>query len=112
MEQLHATIMGRRIMLDQPFTAAGVTVPAGFVSDFASIPRAFWRVLPPWGEYNRAAVVHDYLYRTHEMTRAEADETFLVIMGALGVASWKRRIMYRAVRWFGGRAWNRWSAEG
>lgn len=39
-----------------------IRVPAGFVTDFASIPRAFWVVLPPTGKYGKAAVVHDYLY--------------------------------------------------
>ena len=39
-----------------------VVVPAGFATDFASVPRAFWRLLPPFGEYMLAAVVHDYLY--------------------------------------------------
>lgn len=38
-----------------------VEVPAGFVTDGASVPRAFWALLPVWGRYSRAAVVHDYL---------------------------------------------------
>jgi len=112
MDELHATIMGRRIKLDCDFTAGDVTVPAGFISDFASIPRLFWRVLPPWGEYNRAAVVHDYLYRTHLRTRAGADDLFLALMVELGVSRWKRRVMYRAVRMFGARAYRNGSAEG
>ena len=36
-----------------------VTVPTGFVTDFASIPRIFWSALRPDGEYAYAAVVHD-----------------------------------------------------
>jgi hypothetical protein len=39
-----------------------VTVPAGFVTDFASIPRPFWSILPTWGKYGPPAVVHDFLY--------------------------------------------------
>ncbi|MCX6553376.1 MAG: DUF1353 domain-containing protein, partial [Acidobacteria bacterium] len=49
-------------------TAAGeeVLVRAGFVTDFASIPRLFWRLVPPTGDtgnpYGLAAVPHDWLY--------------------------------------------------
>lgn len=39
-----------------------ITVPKGFTTNFASIPRVFWRLLPPRGRYNRAAIVHDWLY--------------------------------------------------
>ena len=39
-----------------------VVVPTGFVTDLASIPRVFWSVLRPDGEYAYAAVIHDYLY--------------------------------------------------
>ena len=31
-------------------------VPAGFETDFASIPRIFWRLLPPVGRYGKAAL--------------------------------------------------------
>lgn len=83
-----------------------IRVPAGFVTDFASIPRFFWRVLPPTGSYGKAAVVHDYLYRTttFPVTRKQADCIFHEAMGTLGTAGWVRSVMYRAVRVFGGRA--------
>lgn len=83
-----------------------VEVPQGFETDFASVPRFFWRIVPPWGRYSPAAVVHDYLYATSKVTRAEADHVFLVLMERLGVPAWKRTIMYWAVRLFGGAAWN------
>jgi hypothetical protein len=40
-----------------------IEVPAGFVTDFASIPRPLWAVIPPRGKYNRPAIVHDKLYQ-------------------------------------------------
>jgi hypothetical protein len=40
-----------------------IEVPAGFETDFASIPRALWALIPPRGRYNRPAIVHDFLYR-------------------------------------------------
>jgi hypothetical protein len=70
------------------------------VTDFASIQRAFWRVLPPPGKYNRAAVVYDFLYRvaTIPVTRAEADAVFRDAMEDLGVGWFTRHTMDRAVR--------------
>src|SRR4051812_29221534 len=50
-----------------------VVVPAGFVTDFASTPRAIWAVLPPVGNYQLAAVVHDFLYWDQRCTREQAD---------------------------------------
>lgn len=38
-----------------------VNVPEGFVTDLASVPRAFWEIMRPEGRYAYAAVVHDYL---------------------------------------------------
>jgi hypothetical protein len=78
-----------------------VEVPAGFQTDFASVPRAFWRLIPPWGPYSPAAVVHDYLYTTGLVSRAEADKIFLELMKRLDVPAWKRNVMYWAVRMAG-----------
>ncbi len=105
---------GRRARLLRPFrvrigapVSRIIEVPRGFVTDFASVPRFFWRVLPPWGTYSPAAVVHDWLYHTRLVSRAEADRAFLIIMQRLGVSKWKRTVMYWAVRCFGGPAWER-----
>lgn len=40
-----------------------IIVPRGFVTDFASIPRPLYAVIPPRGKYNRPAIVHDWLYQ-------------------------------------------------
>lgn len=99
---------GRRAILNEPFSVKVrehdllITVPEAFMTDFASIPRLFWTILPPWGKYSPAAVVHDFLYWSKMVRRKEADQVFLILMQRLGVATWKRRIMYRAVRIFGG----------
>lgn len=84
-----------------------ITVPAGFTTDFASIPRLFWRVLPPTGRYGKAAVIHDYIYRTPgvNLTRAQADGIFRDAMQDLGVSAFTRNLMFRGVRLFGGRAY-------
>jgi hypothetical protein len=37
------------------------TVPIGFVTDFATVPRALRWLILPYGAYTRAAVLHDWL---------------------------------------------------
>lgn len=89
-----------------------VRVPVGYQTDFASVPRIFWSILPPVGRYSRAAVVHDYLCEqceTHHYqydqcdikTRKEADYIFLEAMYVLNVKPWKRCVMFYGVRLWG-----------
>ena len=78
-----------------------ITVPKGYVTDFASVPRALWAIEPPLGDAGKAAVLHDWLYETGERSRAEADRIFLEAMQVLEVEWWKRRLIHRAVRMFG-----------
>lgn len=80
-------------------------VPEGFQTDFASVPRVFWRILPPTGDYGRGAVLHDWLYQSKCCARADADLIFLTAMEALKVYRWKRLVLYYAVRVFGCRAY-------
>lgn len=82
-----------------------IEVPQGMETDFASVPRAVWWFAAPWGKHGHAAVVHDAGYWLQHRSRKEYDEIFLEGMGVLGVSPIKRRIMYLAVRWFGGIAW-------
>ena len=84
-----------------------VTVPLGFLTDFASVPRPFWIIFPPDGQYTQAAVVHDYLYATKSYERKYCDKVFLEAMEVLNVPKWKRKIIYRAVRMFGGFCWKK-----
>lgn len=101
---------------DQKMELGGyVKVPEGFMTDFASVPRLFWNIIPPWGVYGKATVVHDFLYcfktytdpygMTRKATKEFADITFYNAMGVLGVKGWKRKTMYFAVKWFGGKSW-------
>lgn len=90
--------------LVNPFTVIidGVpcVVPKGFESDGASTPSKV--ELPSWGhEYAEAAIVHDYLYRTHRVSRKRADKIFYEIMKYRGCHPIKAKVMYLAVRWFG-----------
>ncbi len=82
-------------------------VPRFFITDFASVPKILWNLLPPTGPYGPAAVVHDYLYRTAAVPRCDADWTFLEAMTSLNVPPLTRRVMYWAVRLFGAPAYHR-----
>lgn len=82
-----------------------VVVPAGFETDFASVPRFFWRVFPPVGEWNRAAALHDYLYERTRVSKLLADTFFYEALRSDGVGRVTRLVMYAAVRVFGG--WRR-----
>lgn len=96
-------------------TLGRIEVPAGFDTDYASVPRLFWSLYPPDGSYTPAAVIHDALYfyqakgegAPRWITRAEADRVFLEAMTALGVPALRRRLLYSAVRVGGWVAWNR-----
>lgn len=91
-----------------------IVIPKGFITDFASIPRAFWSILPPISPfYVKAAVIHDFIYTSQGKlpnikrvyTRKDADLLFLEIMILENAPTWKRNIMYAAVRAFGYFAW-------
>jgi len=83
-----------------------IVVPGGFVTDFASTPRALWSVLPPTGRYQLAAVVHDFLYWDQGCAREQADAIFRVAMSESNVKPTERDLMWQAVRRFGQRAWD------
>ena len=79
-----------------------IHIPKDFVTDFASIPRGLWNLLPPTGPYGKAAVVHDYLYRMSDWPRNVCDDVLLEGMELLEVNWFKRKLIYRFVRMFGG----------
>ena len=103
---------GREVELIREFVVVRpdgrrIHIPAGFITHFASVPRFFWRIIPPWGEYSPAAVTHDWLYVSGDVkSRLEADRIFYRIMLQLGVTWWKRVAMFLAVRAGGWIGWN------
>lgn len=106
-----------------------ITVPSGFTTDLASIPSIVWPLLPPDGPWLKAAVIHDFLYKTCGKgawdyqpyaftrkdctpdkpcyTRDEADRILDQAMEDRGVGSFKRGLIYTAVHLFGGHGWGR-----
>lgn len=87
-----------------------ISVPAGFESDGASVPRFFWRWVFPPGDTRalRAAFAHDWVYRTHPegWTKPEADRMFRELLEMDGIETRCARRAYWGVKLFGGSAWH------
>lgn len=83
------------------------TVPIGFVTDGASIPRELWSTVgsPFTGKYRRAAVVHDYLYKLQPLPRAKCDLVLLEAMMKDGTEKILAKTIYDGVRLGGWKAW-------
>ena len=85
-----------------------LTVPAGFETDFASVPRLLWPLFPPTGPWLEASIVHDFCYSGQvPFSRFLADALFRELMKLYGVPLWRRVLMYYAVRLFGWLWWRK-----
>lgn len=96
-------------------------VEKGFITDFASVPRVFWSIYPPFGRYTKCAVLHDRLcvaflnkelwnnvavdkdklpvvLQNRFVRRYEADKLFLDSMKAIKVNAFTRFVLYASVR--------------
>lgn len=82
-----------------------ISVPQGFITDGASIPKIFWSIFDPFGPYFEAAIIHDYLYskNNNQFNRFQSDEIFREAMYNIGIDWVRREAIYRAVRIFGGK---------
>lgn len=103
--------------IEDTMDGESIIVPAGFVTDFASIPQIFWSILPPTGPWSKAACLHDYLYTIggkyqycindlgvpcyHLYSKKQTDDMFRDTMKLLGVPAFERNVMWLAVRSFG-----------
>ena len=99
----------------------GVTIPAGYEFDGASVPRAFYNILARFTDGLPAAMVHDYRYdpmpdadgvKRRQLTRSQADREFYRNLRASGVNWARSQAAYRAVRLAGGVPWNRGTKKG
>lgn len=78
-----------------------ITVPEGFRTDLATVPRWLWSMFPPHDSYAKAAVIHDYLYYYGIGTKKEADLIFKEALEVLELPKWKVTALYNAVKFFG-----------
>lgn len=89
-----------------------ITVPAGFQGDKTSTPRILWAIFPPFGIYEIAAWIHDYLYELQPqgISRKEADDYFYRALHNYACPRIHPSIIflfYLVVRLFGSKAWDR-----
>lgn len=83
------------------------TVPTGFVTDLASVPRIPIAYLLAGGTSNEASVVHDFIYSTHPVPRDTADAVLKEASLLTGVPKWRAWLMWAGVRIGGGGShWN------
>lgn len=81
------------------------TVPKNFETDFASVPQAFTWLVPRYGRYTRAAILHDYLCvesKGKRFARHDADGIFRRTMREMDVGVLRRWLMWIAVRFGAG----------
>lgn len=78
-------------------------VPAGYVTDFATVPRIAVWLVPKFGLYTPAAILHDWLITdrlsTGRIDSADVDGLFRRAMRELGVPPVRRWLMWAGVRW-------------
>lgn len=91
----------------QPKNGETIWVLPGFDTDLTSVPRLFWVLFPRDGAYRKAAVIHDWLYDSQEMSRYDADIMFCEIMEYQRINRTTRYTMFLMLRSFGWLAWNR-----
>ena len=101
-----AAILQRPMSYQIGRTRDSITVPAGFVAEFASVPRALWSELSPVGEEKLAAIVHDYLYWFQPCEREETDNLLMIAMRQDSVPDLRRGAVYAGVRMGSADAWN------
>lgn len=79
------------------------TVPAGFMTDFASVPRATVWLIPRYGRYTHAAILHDWLIQaeisTGLISPRDVDGLLRRVLREVGVPPVQRWLMWTGVRW-------------
>jgi hypothetical protein len=104
----YETFTNWRVAIETPGPDLFIIIRKGFIFDGASIPRLFWRV---WGAPFAsprviAALVHDWLYRSHVTTRAFADKVYYKTLRRVGYSFFSAGTEWLMLRFFGWFAWH------
>lgn len=75
-----------------------ISVPKGFITDLASIPKIFRNVLNVNGKSRKPAVLHDYLYCSKIFERSVADYIFYKALVSEGMNVIIARTYWAGVR--------------
>jgi len=87
-----------------------IIIPVDFKTDLSSVPKFLWGIMPPFGNFLLAALVHDYLYVGDKSRgRKFADKEMVIISKKLNNKTIFNRldnqIRYIGVRVFGWYYW-------
>lgn len=70
-----------------------ITIPVGFKTDFASVPRLLSWLILPFGKYSKAAIIHDYLIENRvdqDLNFHQINMIFFDAMSDLNVKTWEK----------------------
>lgn len=81
-------------------------IPAGYITDFASVPRFLFWFIPPQGRSANASILHDFLYDSQIGDRLLVDFFFYYELRKV-LPIWQAKAMYFMVRMFGGSWWKK-----
>lgn len=80
------------------------TIPAGWTTDFGSVPAGAHWFVSNMGKLDGAYVLHDWLYSKAcelDLSRNDADLILRFKLKELGLENYKANAVYWAVKWFG-----------
>ena len=89
-----------------------ITVPVGFYTDFASVPRLGIVYAMLGDRAHEPAVVHDWLYYAAITTREKADDVLMEAMKVMDLPWWQRYPIWWGVRIGGWHAWDQHRKDG
>jgi|SRR6185503_449755 len=88
-------LLGRLVIIEQ-----------GFLTDYASVPRAPFAYWLLGDTAHKAAVVHDWLYHHHEVCdERTANRVFLEACAVTRIPAWRRWLLYLGVMLGGRSSW-------
>ncbi len=83
-----------------------ITIPKGFKTDLASVPKLLWGFFPPFGVDLIAYLIHDYLYVTKLYNRSFSDKEMYLWAKHLRDENIDPYLRYKTVRVLGGYVWS------
>lgn len=90
-----------------------IIIPKGYKWDLSSVPRFLWWLLPPDGDFQVGALIHDYLYEYNMVNRKFADLEMYKWSSAVSgtknksIRNIDNKLRLLGVRLFGWYVWNK-----
>lgn len=93
--------------MNHPYFPPNYAIGFNWQTDLSSVPRVVLLWLLVGGDAPASAVVHDWLYRTGILTRAQADRVFYDLIQIEGYSTAKAWVMWMGVRAGGWISWRK-----